>query len=295
MTMVKNVRGWAAAVGAAAGCLAATGAMAQSSPYYLTNGDGRHVVVAQNGVETNRWEVGIYCYPIAVSGGQVRICDGNGFGAPGEAYDLDGNFVEALQQRAEGSFILDSTTDGTFNYYSNDATLYRTNLDWSDATPLFSVTGGLFSITYDSRNESIWVTGGALVTEYSLATGQQMAQFNSGEDNNCGLAYEPSSNTLWMFRQGSNQFRQYDRDGTLLDTVAWDNPFGDNVIGGEFEISRGGNCYPDFTEDGELDLFDFLEYVNAFNAGDAAADCDENEILDLFDFLCFVNAFNEGC
>jgi hypothetical protein len=35
--------------------------------------------------------------------------------------------------------------------------------------------------------------------------------------------------------------------------------------------------------------------VNGFNAGDPAADCDGNDGLDLFDFLCFVNAFNAGC
>jgi hypothetical protein len=54
-------------------------------------------------------------------------------------------------------------------------------------------------------------------------------------------------------------------------------------------------CYPDFTGDGALDLFDFLAYVNAFNAGDHKADCDMNGPLDLFDFLCFVNGFNQGC
>jgi hypothetical protein len=54
-------------------------------------------------------------------------------------------------------------------------------------------------------------------------------------------------------------------------------------------------CYADFTGDGVLDLFDFLGYVNAFNAGEGGADCDGNGVLDLFDFLCFVNAFNAGC
>jgi len=55
------------------------------------------------------------------------------------------------------------------------------------------------------------------------------------------------------------------------------------------------SCYPDFTGDGALDLFDFLAYVNSFNAGSPDADCDHNVHLDLFDFLCFVNAFNAGC
>jgi hypothetical protein len=54
-------------------------------------------------------------------------------------------------------------------------------------------------------------------------------------------------------------------------------------------------CYPDFTGDGLLDLFDFLAYVNSFNDGDGQADCTGEGTLDLFDFLCFVNAFNGGC
>jgi hypothetical protein len=54
-------------------------------------------------------------------------------------------------------------------------------------------------------------------------------------------------------------------------------------------------CYPDFTDDGTLDLFDFLAYVNTFNADDPGADCTGDGVLDLFDFLCFVNAFNAGC
>jgi hypothetical protein len=57
----------------------------------------------------------------------------------------------------------------------------------------------------------------------------------------------------------------------------------------------GHGCYPDLTEDGALDLFDFLAFVNEFNAGDPSADCDESGTPDLFDFLCFTNAFNAGC
>jgi probable HAF family extracellular repeat protein len=57
-------------------------------------------------------------------------------------------------------------------------------------------------------------------------------------------------------------------------------------------------CYADCDGNGTLDLFDFLCFVNEFNAGDASADCepcDQPGVLDLFDFLCFVNKFNAGC
>jgi hypothetical protein len=81
---------------------------------------------------------------------------------------------------------------------------------------------------------------------------------------------------------------------------------GELVVGGGFATAGGQGapfiarwgcpaCYPDFTGDGELDLFDFLEYVNAFNADENRADCTGDGLFDLFDFLCFVNAFNGGC
>jgi len=54
-------------------------------------------------------------------------------------------------------------------------------------------------------------------------------------------------------------------------------------------------CPADCTADGTLDLFDFLCFVNLFNAGDPAADFTGDGILDLFDFLAYVNAFNAGC
>ncbi len=63
----------------------------------------------------------------------------------------------------------------------------------------------------------------------------------------------------------------------------------------EFDVKGKEDCYADFTADGTLDLFDFLAFVNAFNAADPAADCDDNGAFDLFDFLCYTNAYNLGC
>jgi hypothetical protein len=55
------------------------------------------------------------------------------------------------------------------------------------------------------------------------------------------------------------------------------------------------DCYPDLNGDTVLDLFDFLEFTNLFNAGDELADCEADGAFDLFDFLCYTNAFNAGC
>jgi len=61
------------------------------------------------------------------------------------------------------------------------------------------------------------------------------------------------------------------------------------------ELSFGVACRADFNMDGALDIFDFLAFQNAFDAGDLAADFNDDGVLDIFDFLAFQNAFDAGC
>jgi len=56
-----------------------------------------------------------------------------------------------------------------------------------------------------------------------------------------------------------------------------------------------GACPADFDGDGELTVFDFLDFQSAFDAGEAAADFDGDGELTLFDFLAFSTAFDAGC
>ena len=54
-------------------------------------------------------------------------------------------------------------------------------------------------------------------------------------------------------------------------------------------------CQADFDCNGTLDIFDFLEFSNRFDAGDARADLDGDGVLSVLDFLAFQNAFAAGC
>ncbi|MFI4915511.1 MAG: GC-type dockerin domain-anchored protein [Phycisphaerales bacterium JB060] len=65
--------------------------------------------------------------------------------------------------------------------------------------------------------------------------------------------------------------------------------------GGLVIYGRGEVCAADIDGDGELTLFDFLEFQNLFDAGDPLADFDGDGELTLFDFLAFQNAFDAGC
>ena len=54
-------------------------------------------------------------------------------------------------------------------------------------------------------------------------------------------------------------------------------------------------CRADIDGDGQLTLFDFLAFQNAFDSGDPLADWDGDGQLTLFDFLAYQNDFDRGC
>jgi len=70
------------------------------------------------------------------------------------------------------------------------------------------------------------------------------------------------------------------------------SPFGGGGAGWRLAESA---CRADLDGDGELTIFDFLEFQNLFDAGDPLADFDGDGELTLFDFLAFQNAFDAGC
>ena len=88
--------------------------------------------------------------------------------------------------------------------------------------------------------------------------------------------------------------------GVAFDELHLYATFGDQfslprIIIDDLTLGRDTACAADFDGDGELTLFDFLAFQNAFDAGDASADFDGDGSLTLFDFLAFQNAFDAGC
>ncbi len=71
--------------------------------------------------------------------------------------------------------------------------------------------------------------------------------------------------------------------------------FSDETLHPQLELVIGVACRVDLDGDGELTLFDFLAFQNAFDAGDPLADFDGDGSLTIFDFLAFQNEFDAGC
>ena len=54
-------------------------------------------------------------------------------------------------------------------------------------------------------------------------------------------------------------------------------------------------CAADFNCDGEVDFFDYLDFVSLFSTADPRADFNHDGIIDFFDYLDFVDLFSAGC
>ncbi len=63
----------------------------------------------------------------------------------------------------------------------------------------------------------------------------------------------------------------------------------------DFVSSCGAGCPADFNGDTTVNTLDFVAFLNAFVAGDAAADFNGDTTVNTLDFVAFLNAFVAGC
>lgn len=54
-------------------------------------------------------------------------------------------------------------------------------------------------------------------------------------------------------------------------------------------------CPADINDDGTIDFFDYLDFVDLYSANDPAADFNGDTVIDFFDYLDFVDAISAGC
>jgi hypothetical protein len=54
-------------------------------------------------------------------------------------------------------------------------------------------------------------------------------------------------------------------------------------------------CIADFNTDGDVNTLDVLAFLNAWNAGEAAADVNLDGEVNTLDVLFFLNEWNNGC
>jgi hypothetical protein len=94
---------------------------------------------------------------------------------------------------------------------------------------------------------------------------------------------------------GPNCFTRWLKNGSLLST---DNRIIITVNAADIytaQFSSSACCPADFNRDGTLDFFDYLDFVQAFDAESPSADFNHDNTVDFFDYLDFAQAFDAGC
>ncbi|MBA2306779.1 PEP-CTERM sorting domain-containing protein [Candidatus Dependentiae bacterium] len=229
--------------------LCAGAALAQLSPYYITKGTSGlgTTYVMQSGVQQFNYAwAAPGQMPIVIgnfgSGIRVRQACGQpttGMPQQGDEYQTNGtptgftNFWNSGNPGATTAY--DAGFNGTNIFMvhwlgTTDGQVFRYDNNYGNGTFLFNARSGDLGITYDSVDNSIWVSNwnDGRVTEYSLG-GTQMSQFQAAGINVGALARDPLDDTFWMAINSTAMLAQYSRTGTLLQSYA--RP--DYVLGGE--------------------------------------------------------------
>ncbi|MEQ8316087.1 MAG: GC-type dockerin domain-anchored protein [Phycisphaerales bacterium] len=249
-----------------------------------------------------------------VSGAEA-IFSGMDFDAAGELFMIDG-FNDGLSDRlftldvstAAGTVVGDTGENWNFRSVAYDATtdtlytardnaLYTTDRSTGAVTLVANITGPsldqLTGFAIDADGQA-WGSdiGDASIFMIDLDTGTATFVGNAfpGTRNWFNdLSFNTAGELYGAREQGGGVFTI--DQGTGAATLAFSGPTYRSIafLGGD------APCFADFDGSGGLDIFDFLAFQNAFDAGDLAADCDGDGSLTIFDFLCFQNAFDAGC
>jgi len=214
------------------------GTIGPTGYYYLV--DGQDLWVIHGGTATSTHQINGGEYGIAIVGSTIRtlgVLDGGPTGTAGAEYDLAGNSLNTQYPYPNGfSYMYDGTSDGTHNYINAYYGVYQFDTNWANPTHMFAGPLNNTGITWDSTNNSLWLTGWSpgVVVDYSM-TGVILSSFHVATGLPAALALDTADNTLWMFDRDrmDGTFYQYSKTGTLLQTVVYAAMDGRNLLGGE--------------------------------------------------------------
>lgn len=102
-----------------------------------------------------------------------------------------------------------------------------------------------------------------------------------------GWLDDPSSNHGWVLRGN---------ESAIFTAMRWDtreNP--DPTKRPVLRIEFTGPCPIDYTADGVIDVMDYLEFLQRYEASDASADLNGDGFVEFSDYLEFLNLYEIGC
>ena len=214
-------------------------AHAQATPYYILDGDAQRGFIIQGGVlqstfllpYTNGWP--LYAPRFDASGSTFLVSNRDASGAV--EFNASGTPTGTTYSNGGGvDQLLDGGTDGTYAYAvrccSTADGIYRGSMSfggmsllssWGNSGVTFANSiGHLFSLDF-AGNLFELALDGTLLNTWGTQIGRPTA-----------LAYEASTNSLWLAANGTNQVYNYSLAGQRLSSMAVAGLAG-NFYGGE--------------------------------------------------------------
>jgi hypothetical protein len=217
----------------------------------------------------------------------------DGIWEPGEAVslpDAEGIAAGGARPLLEGSTLAVEAHYATkFDNFSR-INLYRLGADGlaleATVAPGYSFTSPRFTVT-----DGLLLVGRPLGDDYGQYAGAVDLFAKAGGQWTHTTTFTPPDN-----QPGDRFGWPLALDGNRAAIVAHQDK-NDGLRGSAyiFDVGSCAPCGTDCTEDGVLDLFDFLCFLNAFEEGDPYANRDRNESFDLFDVVMFIGEFAAGC
>ena len=226
------------------------------------------------------------------------------------------DMIAALEDRANfepgSALVLEIIGDfnGDGNFDAEDARYFADGLAIDNATGRLDRTAGFEAIDDASTSGNFFNT---TIGNGSIAYESGWSRFDvSNIDGLTTPGWSPTAGADGIVDAFDRDYIQAQIDAVGDGEANWDNiseavlfdlsadMTGDLVVNQDdlaaIDTVLGGTACPaDLDGDGELTLFDFLQFQNFFASGDLRADFDGDGSLTLFDFLEFQNQFAIGC
>lgn len=196
--------------------------------------------------------------------------------------------------------------------FGAQSTLYRVDLDTGALTSLGLMTGlpvqhhlgglaiasdGTF-IVHDIVTDAIYTGDGSSFSPlYTLADDTAFSQGMDIDWSRGDTGYHASVG-YGIFPDYFSTINTFSPDGTGY-TVG--DAFGPNDQEGLPPVQPGDIavaprlCAADFTDDGSLNVFDIMAYIDEFNNNTSVADLNDDGMFNVFDVFAYVDLFNAGC
>jgi hypothetical protein len=228
--------------------LTAASLSAQSTDYYILDGDSERGFIVRNGAVQSTFSMPksnpnnrTAQYALRFQGSNFLVAERTG--ARAVEYNATGTATGVTFNHSSQDFdqLLDGTTDGTFTYSARccgGGGIVRGDMTFGGMTDLnANLTSDLSGVTYAATTNTLFASDfSGTLFELGL-DGSVRNSWSTGIGNLSALAYESSTNSIWGAVNSSDRIVNISLGGTVINSINVTGGLQGNFWGGEMQPS----------------------------------------------------------